>query len=57
MDPITAAIQLVTAIVKMHQTILEGMTPVQRVEYGRMVLEDLKRWHDFLDFFKPKVTP
>lgn len=56
MDPITAAIQLVTAIVKMHQTTIEGMTVEQRIEYGKMVLADLKRWQDFLEFFRPKTA-
>ena len=54
MDPITAAIQLVTAAINMHVKTLEGMSVAQREAYGKMVLEDLKRWHDFLDFFRPK---
>lgn len=57
MDPITAAIQLVTAIVKMHQTTLEGMTVEQRIEYGKLVLADLKRWQDILELFRPKMVP
>lgn len=54
MDPITAAIALVTAIVKVHQTTLEGMSPEQRIEYGKLVLADLQRWNDFLNFFRPR---
>lgn len=54
MDPITAAITLVTAIVKVHQTTLEGMSPDQRIEYGKLVLADLQRWNDFLNFFRPR---
>lgn len=55
MDPVTAAIALVTAIVQVHKATLDGMSPEQRVEYGRLVLEDLKRWNDFLNLFRPKV--
>lgn len=54
MDPITAAVQLATAIVTLHTKTLDGMTPEQRVEYGKLVLDDLHRWHDFLGLFKPK---
>lgn len=53
MDPITAAITLVTAVVKIHQTVLEGMSVDQRIEYGRLILDDLKRWNNFLDIFRP----
>jgi hypothetical protein len=49
MDPITAAIQLVIAIIDLHKTTLEGMTPEQRVTYGQFVLKDLERWHNTLD--------
>jgi len=49
MDPLTAALTFATAIVKLHQTTLEGMTPEQRIEYGKLVLADLQRWHQFFE--------
>jgi len=57
MDPLTAALTLVTAIIKLHQTTLEGMTPEQRIEYGKLVLADLQRWHDFLNHLFPAAAP
>lgn len=56
MDPVTEAIALVTAIVQVHKTTLEGMSPEQRIEYGKLVLADLQRWNDFLNLFRPRVA-
>jgi hypothetical protein len=57
MDPLTAALTLVTAIIKLHQTTLEGMTPEQRIEYGKLVLADLQRWHDFIEHLLGHSNP
>lgn len=54
MDPLSAALALVTAIVNAHAEMLKGMTPEQRVQYAQMILDDMKAWRDFLKLFAPK---
>lgn len=64
MDPFTAALTAFTAAMRLQQTLVEGMDVATRAEYGKLILADAQRWHDFFerwhDFFaqfQPKGAP
>ena len=53
MDPLTAALQLVTTALALQIKILDAMTPAQRAEFGELNLQLMRDWRSFLNLFKP----
>ena len=54
MDPVTAALNLATEVVKLIALIVETTPPEVRDERAKIALEDLRRWREFVDRFRPK---
>ncbi len=52
MDPITAALNLATEVVKLIVLIIQTTPPELRAEQAKVALDDLRKWQAFLD----KVT-
>lgn len=53
-DPITAALELATAITEVIKLAMEGQPPDVRAELWRMHVEDVKAWRTFWQgFAKP----
>lgn len=55
MDPVTAAINLGTAIVNNHTEFLKGMTPEQKQQYSQMMIDDMKAWREFIKIIMETV--
>lgn len=53
MDPLTAGLNLATAIIALYSKIVDGMTPEQRQQFAQGMLDDAKAWRQWLDSLKP----
>lgn len=54
MDPLTAAVNLVTALTKFATVIAESQPPEVREELWRMYLQDVKWWREKLKIDEAK---
>jgi hypothetical protein len=54
MDPLTAAINLATAITNVYTTILEGASKEQKEKLVDLWIEDQKFWRGLIERLTPK---
>ena len=54
MDPLTAALNLATALVEVWAKIIDAMPPDAKAEFGRLAVEDMRRWQSLLAPLFPK---
>lgn len=48
MDPLTASVNLITALTNLVRVIAESQTPEQRKQIWDWYIEDVKRWRKLL---------
>jgi hypothetical protein len=49
MDPVTAALNLATEIVKLAQMVIESQPPELRAKIATQQWEDFQKWRDFFE--------
>ena len=49
MDPITAAINTITAVIKFQNDIFQALSPEQKAQYATQWLADIQAWRTMLD--------
>lgn len=56
MDPLTAILNLTTAMLSLAEKVVEKQPPEVSVELWKMYLEDAKEWRTFWKRFKINAT-
>jgi DNA-binding protein H-NS len=51
-DPLTAALNLATEIVKLCQQVIESQPPELRAAIAKQQWEDFQKWREFFERFK-----